>query len=100
MKIIYRQSGGIAGVMKGCELDAAQMAPVDRESLLKLVEQAGVQETVTALSEQARDVTLHDIQIEQEGETRRLLVDDLSAPAAVRPLLSFLKKRAKSMPGN
>src|SRR5262245_17750863 len=99
MKITYRQSGGYAGLTKQCELDTETMAPPDREALQALVEQAGPPESMTALSERARDVMEHDLRIERGGETSHLVVDDLSAPASLRPLLGYLQKRAKSAPG-
>jgi hypothetical protein len=96
MKVTYRQSGGLVGLSKQCDLDADEMEPADREALVTLVEQAGVRESVTARSERARDVVTHDLTIEEGGKSIRVGVDDRSAPASLRPLLKFLQKRAKA----
>ena len=96
MKITYRQSGGFAGLTKQYEVETAEMDPADREVLQSLVEQAGLQGSMTALSKQARDLMVHDLRIEEGGNTRHIVVDDLSAPAALRPLLAFVQKRTKS----
>lgn len=96
MKITYQQSGGYAGITKRYEADTATMDPTDGEALQALVEQAALQGSMTVLSNEARDVVLHDIRIEQAGKTDQLVVDDLTAPAALQPLLGFLKKRARA----
>ena len=95
MRIKYLQSGGFSGTTKACELDSTTMDQVEQETVKGLVDQAAVRESTTARSETARDVCVHDIQIEKDGTTHHIVVDDVSIPERLRPLLNFLRKRAK-----
>src|SRR5262245_43595644 len=44
MKLTYRKSGGIAGLIRGCDLDSNEMSPEEAERLLRWLESSKVLE--------------------------------------------------------
>jgi hypothetical protein len=95
MKVHFLQSGGFAGLFRGCALDTADLAPADREELERLVRQSGITGTSKQLSSTARDLHQYEVEIERPSGTAALTVDDATIPEAARPLLRFLRERAR-----
>src|SRR5437667_12556400 len=95
MRIHYEESGGFAGLSRCCDLDANQLSADDRALFESLIEP--IRESIDTHSAQARDVLQYELTIETGDRNVRISVDDVTAPAALRPLLKFLRKHAKSM---
>lgn len=95
MKVHFQQSGGFAGMMRGCTLDTDAMDPGEAGTLEALVRQSSIRGMTTAQDPGARDVFAYEIDIEAEGETHHLTVDELSLTPEVVPLLEFLRTRAR-----
>ncbi len=98
LKIRYVQSGGLAGLMRGCTLDAAALAPAAAAVLKRLVKAAPLAGLKTARTPGAADLLLHDFVIETDAGTVRVSFDDLSLPKALKPLVAFLARRIKPLP--
>ena len=98
MKITFLQSGGFAGMLKGCTIDAADLAPDDRQELESLVAASGLSESFEQFSSAGRDLRQYEIGIEQHATVQRIVCDDRSVPDAARPLLAFLVARARPQP--
>jgi hypothetical protein len=98
MKISFRQSGGFAGLFKGCDLDTEQMPAHEAATLESLVEQSRLPDSITEHTPQARDIGHYVITIDAGGHVRRASVDDQTLPESARPLLRFLLQRAKPQP--
>lgn len=98
LKIRYVQSGGIAGQIRGCALDAAALAPAAATVLKRLVKAAPLAELKTARTEGAADLLLHGFAIETDTGTLHLSFDDLTLPKPLKPLVAFLARRSRPMP--
>ena len=93
-KLRFRQSGGFAGLVRGCdvefnELDVAFRAALERHA------RSGP--TAVAPSE-ARDQIVYEIEMETDAGVRRLEFDEASVPKDLAPLVQALAKRSKPMP--
>jgi len=98
MKITFLQSGGFAGMLKGCTIDAADLAPGERQELESLVAASGLSESFERFSSAGRDLRQYEIVIEKHATVQRIVCDDRSVPESVRPLLAFLVARARPQP--
>ena len=95
LKIRYVQSGGFAGLIRGCTLDASALAPAAAAVLKRLLKAAPLATLKTARTEGAADLLLHDFAIETDAGTHHLSFDDLTLPKALKPLVAFMAKRGK-----
>jgi hypothetical protein len=98
MKVSFRQSGGFAGLSKGCDLDTQQMPAEEAAHLESLVEQSRLPDSINEHASQARDIIYYLITINASGHIRRVSVDDRTLPESARPLLRFLQQCAKPRP--
>lgn len=98
MKITYMQSGGFVGAVKGCVIDAASLAPDERQELESLVAASGLTESGESFSAAGRDLRQYDIMIEHDAAVQRLACDERTVPEAARPLITFLSARARPQP--
>lgn len=93
MKIAYKVSGGITGRELQCELDSSQLHVEDQQSFAEAIRETGQLKSQTLLSNVARDVPIHELQITDGVQSHHIIVDDETMPAGLRPLIRFLKKR-------
>jgi hypothetical protein len=98
MRITFMQSGGFAGMLKGCTIEAADLAPEERQELESLVAASGLSESFEQFSSAGRDLRQYEIVIEQHATVQRIVCDDRSVPESARPLLAFLVARARPQP--
>ena len=98
MKVTFQQSGGFAGLIRGCTLDTDSLPPGDAEALESLVERSGARKLQSAHESAARDLGQYEIEIDAGPQQCRLCFDELNVPETVTPLLNFLKARARPMP--
>ena len=101
MKIVYRQSGGFAGLYRGCELDvgelpAAEAAEVER--LLALGRAGDGAAAATPAPSGARDLRSHEVRIEGDDGETLVSFDDAGVPAGAEGLLRYLQKRSGPRP--
>jgi hypothetical protein len=97
LRIRYVQSGGFAGLVRGCTIDAAALGPAAATVLKRLVNAAPLAELKTARSPGVADLLLHDFAIETDAGTLHLSFDDLTLPRALKPLVGFLARRSKPL---
>ena len=98
MKITFVQSGGFAGMIKGCVIDAAGLDPDARQELESLVTASGLTESMERSSSAGRDLRQYEIVLERDASVQRIICDDRSVPEAARPLVAFLAARARPQP--
>jgi len=98
MKVRFRQSGGFAGLVLGCDLDTSTLPPAEAQELTRLVKQANLEKIQTRRSEKARDLQNYEIAVESNEMTAKATFDDMSVDANVEPLLDFLRQRARAIP--
>ena len=85
-------------MLKGCTIDATDLAPDERQELESLVAASGLTESFDRFSETGRDLRQYEIVIERDATVRRIVCDDHSVPEATRPLVAFLSARARPQP--
>jgi len=98
MKVRFRQSGGFAGLVLGCDLDTSTLPPAEAQELTRLVKQANLEKIQTRRSEKARDLQNYEVAVESNEMTAKATFDDMSVDANVEPLLDFLRQRARAIP--
>ena len=94
MKITFLESGGFAGGLRGCRLDAAALAASERAELERLVAGCGITTSCERFSSGGRDRRQYDLAIDRAGRVVRLSCDEACLPAEARPLVEFLVARA------
>jgi len=94
-------SGGYGGLFAlrplSCHVDTLELSEAAREELLALVRSSGLLGAAAAEAPAASgrpDVYHYRLGIAHEGGAASFAFDDLTAPAAVRPLLQYLQQRA------
>ena len=97
MKIRFRQTGGFGGLVLGCDLETSALPPAEAQELTRLIKQADLEKIHARRNEKGRDLQIYEIAVENEI-TAKASFDDMSMPANVRPLLDFLRQRARAVP--
>jgi hypothetical protein len=99
MQIDFSSSGGFTNIQLAYRGDTATMPEDQAQEVKRLVESSGVfdleQEDVNSNSAIGRaDVISYRLTLSDERRQTTLWMNDVSAPASVRPLLAFLRKLA------
>jgi hypothetical protein len=94
MKLRFDQSGGYAGLLKGCEIDTTDLPPEKAKELEELVKASNLS-TGEFLSKSSRDLHQYEITINDGGTKTSVVFDDESIPQSAQGLISYLKKCAK-----
>lgn len=97
MKISFRQSGGFAGLILGCELDSEKLPRSEAQELARLVQQAALDRVGAKTSSKGRDLVNYEIVVEHDGRTTKASFDDMTIPANVQALMDYLSRRASAM---
>jgi hypothetical protein len=99
MRIRYRQSGGFAGVCRACSLDTDDL-PAPEAQELERVARAAVEAAFPPRppAKQARDLTCHELHVDDGKRSLHATFDDLSTPREAQPLLDLLQARARPEP--
>ncbi len=95
LKVTFEQSGGFAGLVKGCVLDADALPADESAELRRLVAASGLETSSKVTSRGARDRRQLAITIDRGGERVAIVCDDGCTPEGARPLVAFLAARAK-----
>jgi hypothetical protein len=98
MKVQFQQSGGFAGIIKGCEFDTAALAPEAARDLEHLIRGSGLSAPGKSLSDTGRDFQQYEITIEDGSRKAEFVFDDSTVPQSAKLLLGFLKKHARPKP--
>ncbi len=95
MKLRFRQSGGFAGLERGCEMSVAALAPELRALLDHAMAQPAAQSVPPA---SAADITQYSLAVDTPGNARELRFDDTTLPPALAPLLAHLTAASRPLP--
>jgi emfourin len=98
MRVRLVQSGGFLGIVRSCELDTSALGPEGAAELERLVRRSGISASGEHLSESGRDLHVYEITIEDGDRTWTVVFDDASVPPAVKPVIGYLKERARPEP--
>jgi hypothetical protein len=91
-KVRFQQSGGFAGLVRGCDVEAASL---DASALRALEQQAEAGSRGASRSPAARDTLTYAITIETEAGTKTLEFDELNVPAGLASLVAHLSKQCR-----
>ena len=95
MKLRFRQSGGFAGLSRGCEMAVASLTP----ELRKVLDEALARPAAKpAPSVNMADATTYSLIVDAPGSTQEMHFDDATLPPALAPLLAHLSAASKPMP--
>ena len=95
MKIEFRQTGGIAGLVKSADIDSDELSAEDAEVLKSLVDQSGFFSLPEPALRGKPDEEQYSITIEIEGRSRRIYMNKSETPKDLRQLITYLTKLAK-----
>jgi hypothetical protein len=95
-RVRFRQSGGIAGLIRGCDVEAKTLDTADLRALEQHA-QGARSRTAPARAPAARDVLTYQIAIETAAGTTELDFDELNVPDDLVPLLAHLSKHCRPM---
>lgn len=102
MQIYFEFSGGYGGVFASkpstLRIDTDELSENERDEFVNLVEASGLLDLVPDRDDKgqnrARDAFEYRLTIQSGNVSTTLTLDDATAPAAVHPLLAYLRKRA------
>jgi len=94
----FRQTGGVAGSIRGCELDTEALPADDARRLERLLRASDLHTARPVPSPDARDAARYEITVEDERGTVTWVLDDTSVPASAEPLLEVLRAHARPLP--
>jgi hypothetical protein len=104
-KIRFRQAGGFAGLVRGCELSPGALGAKEGARLERLLRESGLAERPAATPaarglkrDSARDLIQYEIEVETASGTVRVELDDLDLPDKAASLVAFLQEHARPMP--
>lgn len=98
MKIQFQQSGGFAGLSRGCQIDTQFLSSDEVTQLQSLVKQSGILQFQSQSTPNAADLFNYEIFIETDGNTYRISGDENTWPQSAKPLLEYLLIRSKMIP--
>lgn len=90
----FRQSGGFAGLIRGCEISGDQITAADRRALARYLK---ARAAAPARSE-ARDLLVYEIEVEADSGTVRLEFDEVGAPPELSSFIERLTACTRPMP--
>ena len=89
----FRVSGGFAGLIRGAELNAADLTAPEHLALERALAQADA-----TRADRARDLLTYELDLDTDLGRRHLAFDELSAPVALADLVRRLAQRARPIP--
>jgi hypothetical protein len=95
MRLTYRKSGGVAGLLQGAELDSTTLPPQEAQQLKGLLAAYAKTGPVHLTTPGARDLFLHDLTIDTPAGPVRFLFDDGRIPPEAKALIRHLEGMAR-----
>lgn len=92
MKLRFQQSGGFAGLVRGCEIKTADLPPAI-SSLVAELQKSGLPKS--AAPSALRDGMMCELWLEEPKQTVKFTLQDGEVPEKLEPLLEFLRSRSK-----
>jgi hypothetical protein len=99
MKIKWLQSGGIAGLNMGCEIETLALPPEEAAEVEKLVKDCGVLKSRNRFFRpMGHDLCAYSISVEGSEISYSVSFDDLTVPEGAGSLMGYLMKRSRPRP--
>ena len=94
-EVRFRQSGGFANIVRGCDVAAEDLVATHRHALERLAAGASASR---AQSPSARDQVMYELELDTGAGVRRFEFDELSIPDGLGPIVEWLQQRSRPMP--
>jgi hypothetical protein len=91
----FRQSGGIAGLVRGCEVAPEALGAAERRALES--RSSGGSVAASTGASPARDLVVYEIEAETDSGTTRIEFDELNVPDDLAALVERLAKASRPM---
>ena len=90
-RIRFRQSGGFAGLVRGCEIAGTDLSEAHRRALERYL---AAHKTAVTSSSTARDLQVYELEIDTDTGPTRLEFDESGVPDDLTALLERLQSCA------
>ena len=97
MRIVFRQAGGVAGLIRGAELDSEEL-PADQRRALEAFLESSKSQGLAARSPAARDALTYRFRVERPGGEVTFAFDEPSLPPELEALVDLLQSRLRPRP--
>lgn len=97
MRIKFVQSGGYAGLVRGCELDASSLTGDAAESFAFLRNLLKTSDGTIRENSAGKDVTVYQIEIITGDRSDVISFDDMTMPEKLYPLVQILIESSKPL---
>ena len=94
MRIFLRQAGGVAGLIRGVELESDELPPDQRRALETFLD-SDEASRLEARSPAARDALTYRLRVERPGGEVTFAFDEPSLPPQLEALVDFLQSRLR-----
>jgi hypothetical protein len=92
-RIRFRQSGGFAGLVRGCEVAADALEAADRRALERYLRTTPDQPASAGPT--VHDGVVFEISVECDDQTRHLAFSELSLPEELEALVAWLQRGSR-----
>jgi hypothetical protein len=93
--ILFRQSGGFAGLVRGCEVTLEEIGSIDRRALDWL---ATAHAATPTLNPGTRDQIVYELRVTTDAGLRQFEFDEFSVPEDLADLVERLVKQSHPIP--
>jgi hypothetical protein len=94
VRIVFRQAGGFAGLIRGVELDSEELPPDQRRALEAFLG-SSKPEGLAAHSPATRDALTYRLRIERPSGSVAFAFDEPNLPPELESLVDFLQSRLR-----
>jgi hypothetical protein len=92
----FRQSGGVAGLLRGCDVAGAEIADIDRRALATHLDALGGSDAPARVPDEGmRDAIEYELTVDTTAGVRRLLLHDDAIPSELANLVHVLRARCR-----
>ena len=96
--ISYRKSGGFMGVNRGCDLDLSKMSHDERAKIESLFDVNDFMSLKSSTTPGAADVFYYSLEVvATAGQSHQVKFDDVTLPATLRPLVTYLDGQSQDL---
>src|ERR1700676_3279526 len=101
MRILFKRSGGFAGISQTKSISTDQMPAEEAQKVTSLVQQAGffALPPVIESTQPGADRFQYQISVDGEQGAHSVQVDESAVPPSLQPLLDWMKNSARPQAG-
>jgi hypothetical protein len=92
--IKFLKSGGVTGVVRGCELEVRSLPASEQQRLAEMVRDAKLKNAPSRATPGSADLGQYEIVVEDDDKSQTYQLSDDSITAEQRALVRFLSERS------